>query len=99
LALRGNHTTGEFYYWTWLGPDGFLGPHGGQGLGERVLQFPFPTALIMMGDWCGPREGDTTAMTENRDAEQNVTLLQQEEKPQEHKKVFAARCNLLTRAF
>jgi hypothetical protein len=38
-------------------------------------------------------------MTENRGAEQDVTLLRQEEKPQEHKNVFRESCDVLTRAF
>jgi hypothetical protein len=55
VALRGNHMNCALHYWTWLGTDGFLGPETGQGLGEGALPLPSDLALILMGDWCGPR--------------------------------------------
>ena len=68
-------------------------------MGDPDYALPSDTALILMGDWCGPSYGAVTTMTENRGAEQDVTSLRQEDKPREHKKVFTERCNLLTRAF
>ena len=56
-------------------------------------------ALILMGDWCGPCYGAVTSMTENRGAEQDVTLLWLEKKQASMKKVFREWCDLLTRAF
>jgi hypothetical protein len=50
----------------------------GQGLArgaEMVRQTAFSSALILMGDWCGPLYRTVTAMMENRGAEQEVTLL------------------------
>ena len=76
----------ESHSWTWLGTDGFLGPRSGQGLAEGASPFLSDTALILMDDWCGPSSGAVTTMTENRGAEQDVTSLRQEEKPQEHTK-------------
>ena len=66
---------------------------------ERVLQLPFPTALILMGDWCGPCYGAVTPMIENQGAELKVPLLQPRARKREHKKVFREWCDVLTRAF
>ena len=53
---------------------------------ETLRKAEFSLALILMDNGYGPQYRTVTTMTENRGAEQNVTLLQPEEILNEHTK-------------